>query len=256
MKNHGYIYSPRDPKDYVLGGVSFSPHEVLAIDGKWKNHLPAPEKQLSDYFDTISCVSFTVCNAIEALMRRKFAIHSENSDRALAIASDTTKNGNTVTKVCEIARKILGFIPEEMLPFSEDIKSWEEYHSPNPLNKKYYDEGRIWLNKYIFQHEWVDTDPESLKEGLKYSPLGVSVLAWIKSGDYYVKQKGDNDNHFTLLVGYEEGDHWLVYDTYPASDGVFYKKLSWDYPFGIVKSFSIKKAKQSWLLKWWREILK
>jgi len=75
---------------------------------------------------------------------------------------------------------------------------------------------------------------------LKTSPLGVSVCAWRKQGDVYVKSKNERDNHWTVcVVGYVKDKYWLIADTY-IDDGEPIKKLSWDYPFSYCKRYSIE----------------
>ena len=95
---------------------------------------------------------------------------------------------------------------------------------------------------------------EKLKTELKSSPLGVSVNAWHKAGDLYVKEKGSRDNHWTLLFGYEDGKFWKIYDSY--EDNI--KHLAWDYDFGFVKRYYISRnavEKKTSFMAWLKEIL-
>lgn len=248
LKNFGFKPSVIEIQDYRLGGLSKASREILQPDGQWTTLLPQDEIQQKRSVETMSCVSFGLCNQVEILEKRKYNTISNWSDRYLANASDTDENGNEPTKVYETARKIAGFIPEASLPFDESILSFADYHSPKPLNKKYYDEGRKWLNKWELKHEWIDNDAKSLMEGLKYSPLGVSVQAWLADGEFYYKT--GRDNHWTLLVGYKEGEYWLVYDSYPDTDGDYIKKLRWDYVFGMVKGISISEVKKKCWFSW------
>jgi len=170
------------------------------------------------------------------------------SDRFLAIASSTTFSGNDPKRVAQTLRE-KGAIPEELLPFSDNIKTFNEYHSPNPLPSSLLKEGLKFLDKFEISYEWVTPTPENLMEELKYSPLGVAVEAWQeKDGLYY---GGENPNHFTCLVGYLPGKHWIVYDSYPTTGGSYLKNLAWDYSFKIVMSYSLKKKekKDSWLVE-------
>ena len=248
LKQYGFRPSKIEIQDYKLGGLSKASREVLQFNGQWTTLLPKDEIQKKRNVETMSCVSFGCENQVTILEKRKFGIETNYSDRYLAIASDTDENGNEPTVVYETARKIAGFIPEEMLPFSDDIVSFEDYHSPKPLNKKYFDEGRKWLQKYELKHEWVNTDSKSLMQALQYSPLGISVMAWLADGELYYKPKNGIDNHWTLLVGYKEGEYWLIYDSYPDTDGDYIKKLKWDYAFGMAKGISLEKVvkKKCW----------
>lgn len=245
-----------NPKDHVLGGVFDKSGPVLVEDGQWLKYLPIKEYQ-AKFTETNSCMSFAWLNVMEIMNLRLFGKEVNYSDRYLAIASGTGPNGNTPTKVCETQRSISGAIPEEMLPFSEDIDSQQKYLSPNPLDKKYYDEGRKWLEKYEARHYWVPTDAMSLMLALKKSPLVVSVVAWQENNGIYIRPPGYNDNHATVLFGYVENEYWLIWDSYPDTDGEYLKKLSWDFKFGIAKGANLAiLEKESWWKRWWKNLLK
>src|SRR3990167_284624 len=214
--------------------------------------IPETEHQARNGVETSSCVSFSLNNIKEVLERFIFKKTTNSSDRYLAIASQTTPTGNSPTKVCETARTIAGFIPEEMLPFGDNIMTWEDYMKPQPLNKKYYDEGRKWLAQYELQHAWVKTDTQSLFEGLKRSPLMIAVVAWILGPDgQYIRPPGQGDTHATMLVAAEWEKYWLLYDTYPCSDGSFLKRLDWNFGFNMAKAFKISVVSNK---TWWQKL--
>lgn len=262
FKNYGYIHEERaNPNDHELGGLMGLSYPDVQPDGQWFNFLPYGEQQNINGVETNSCVSFAALTGLEILAKKVFDKEVNHSDRYLAIASDTGPNGNTPTKVLETLRAVAGCIPENLLPFSEDILSLEQYMSPKPLNKKYYDEGRRWLAGYDFKHAWVNTDPDSLMHGLKKSPLIISVVAWQEGADgIYIRPPGVNYNHATLLVGYEEGKYWLVFDSYPGTGGAYLKKLDWNFGFGMAKAIKITAIKKEgfikrltrWLASWFK----
>lgn len=245
-KNTGFITEKRSPEDYVLGGLSKSSRVALNI--KWSDHLPIKENQARRGVDTISCVSFTTLNVIEILLKAQFGKVSNYADRFLAVISETTPRGNSPSKVGQALRK-KGAIPETMLPFSSDIKSFRDYHSPIP--KRLYREAKKFLAKYEVKHEWVDTDPQSLMEALTLSPVGISVYAWRKD-NYYIRPNNVADGHYTCLVDYKENEYWIVYDSY-LNDGDPIKYLAWDYwreGKSIAKGYSLEKKKNdNWLNK-------
>ena len=226
--NHGYKYEAPKFQDYNLGGLSKVSRKILQPDKNWIPFLPLDEAQFKHGVETNSCVSFGLCNQKETLERRLFGEGFNSSDRYLAIASETSETGNTPDKVYETARKIAGFIPEELLPFDESIKSQEDFLQPNPLNKKYFDEGRKWLYKFDLKHEWVGPTEESLKQGLLYYPIGISVEAWFEDVDGFYVRGGGRDNHWTILAA-DGGEFAWIYDTYPGSDGKYLKKVRWDF---------------------------
>jgi len=263
--NHGLIIDKVQPENYVSGAFTKVPKIVLQPDGQWIKFLPADEKQNINGIETFSCASFGTLNALEILFNRQFKLKENYADRYLAIASGTTNRGNSPQTVSETLRKDSGCIDENLLPFSDDIKTFEQYQSPNPLPDNLINKGKKWLAKYVFMHEWVfqggDNKIEKLKENLQYSPIGISVCAWDEYNGLYIKPEGYNDNHWVVGVGYKEPEYWLVLDTYPNSDGIFLKKLVWDYDFQMAKRYYIAEKKTEekvgfWirLLNWFRNI--
>ena len=118
-------------------------------------------------------------------MYRLFGQKINYSDRWVGIIAGTGEGGNDPHTVCEAIRKY-GLIPEEMLPFRDDLKDINEYYSFKGANKEAcYEAGRKWLEQYDFKHEWVysgyipeDEKKNNRKVALKMSPLGISVYAW------------------------------------------------------------------------------
>ena len=143
-------------------------------------------------------------------------------------------------------------IDEVCLPFNDKIENWEEYYSPDPMEDKYIKIGKKWLSKHIVKHEWVLNDDytgkkqETLKDALKYSPIGISVYAWnINDIGLYTKDN-QTDNHWVTLYGYKEGEYWKVFDHYNDTC----KKLVWNYKFGFAKRYYLEKREvESWLQK-------
>lgn len=255
---YGFIEDKIKDTDYILGGFQI-PVNVLQEDGSWLDYLPIRERQLKQGVETQSCVTFATLNVVEILIKRLFDKEENYSDRYLSIASETTPVGNSPSKVADTLRKVSGCINEDLLPFSEDIKTWEDYYSPKPLPENLKRKGKKWLSKYSFKYERVfrggtlKEKQEKLKEGLFYSPLGVSVYAWAERNGMYYKPEGVRDTHYVVLVGYKQGEYWLVFDSYPASDGIFLKKLEWDFDFGMAKRYFIEK--QSVKKNWWRRFI-
>lgn len=70
-KNYGLIIEPRQPEDYLFGGHTKLGNKVLQEDGQWDNYLPLPEAQ-SISIETQACVSFSVLNCAEMLIKRLY----------------------------------------------------------------------------------------------------------------------------------------------------------------------------------------
>ncbi len=239
----GFIAPEILPDHYVLGG-KLVPQDILQPDGQWDGFLPPAEVQLRNGFDPLNCTAFATTNALEMVMAKKFGGTYDKCERAVGIAAGTKYlHGNSPHTVIEIIRTEAGLIDEFELPFDGSITTWDAYYSPDPLPLKLQGRGKEWLSHYTVMHEWVFTDgtlplkQEKLKEALRYSPVGVSVLGWRERDGLFVKRPGEPDNHWTLLYGYEDGKYWKVFDSY---QNVF-KRLAWDYDFGYAKRYHVEK---------------
>ena len=237
--NYGFIEPVLKQEDWVLSGNLDK--IILQEDGQWGNFLPEVEYQKKYGIETSACATFTSLNCLEILFNRVYNLQANFSERYTSILGSTTPLGASPQDVAESMRKN-GVIAQKYLPFDESIETFDDFHSPTPMAEKYLEIGAEWLEYNSIFHDWVvipsDKDkPKQLMEALKTSPLLVSVKAWSSDGEYYVKTKGDRDNHATTLYGYVEGKYWKVFDSY---DNV-HKKLAWDYDFGWAKRFVLAK---------------
>ncbi len=233
------------PEDFVTGDGQLGARvsmPVLMDDGQWDSVVPPAENQLRNGLETMNCTNFNTLTPLEAIMRRNFGVTQDYSERYTGVLTGTTKNGNSPQKVIEEIRKNIGLVPEEMLPFGDDIRAWGQYYSPNPMSRALVAEGRKFLKQYEIGHEWVFEKGVDAVERqgrmmdmLRYSPLGVSVVAWQQGVDgLYFKEPHEDDNHWTAIIGYERGKYWKCRDSYDGD-----KQLEWGYTFGMAKRYSI-----------------
>jgi len=259
MKQYGFIADEIAPEDYVFRGYKKIGGKVLRSDGQWDHLLPEYEPQSRENLDTQNCTVYGTVNCLETLLAHH---HMQDlgsifnfSERYVGVMAGTSPGGNTPHKVIEIIRKESGLIDEHFLPFSEDIKTWDQYYSPDPMSRSLIIKGQLLLKHYKIGHEWVFTGGTveekkiALMDALQYSPIGVSVHAWKKRTGKYWKNPGEQDNHWCTLYGYVEGKYWKVFDHYDDR----FKELEIDYDFGFAKRYSIspKPKKESW----WRTVL-
>jgi len=236
IKKDGDHYSAEAGNLEVKFGASF---EAVNPSGQWVDFIPTGEIQRNPHFDTFGCTVYNTENPIQILHKKKYGYFYEYSERYNGVLAGIKINfGGSPHNAAETYRKN-GAIPYESLPFDESITTPQQFYSPNPMQKKYLDEGRVWLDKYDFGHDWIwDLSQNSIKNMLKYSPLGIGVYAWqydsIKA--VYTKPNWATDNHWTTLVGYVEGKYWIVFDSY-EENGTFLKHLDWNYPFKFAKRY-------------------
>lgn len=246
-KNYGLINERiLDPRDWKFGGITGIENEVLVYDGQWDLWLPPLELQRNDYFETMACVSFASANAIETLLNRKYGADRDYSDRALAKMSGTKKTGNEMSKVANTIRE-LGLMLERYWPFDrEQIKTWDEFYEEIPAD--ILAKADVFLEEYDITWEWVfSTDPEKIKEALKYAPLATAIYAYPPSdANGYLTRIEAWPNHLVLLYGYEDGKCWKIYDQYKNC----YKKCAWDFNFGAKIKFNITKKSETTMPKY------
>lgn len=219
MKNTGFI-TPKITSDHYVMGAGNVNMQVLQPTGDWSDSLPITEKQSTPDFETCNCTGFGTTNLIEMYMFKRFGLKFNFSDRWVGIIAGTKPPGNDPHTVLEAIRQY-GLIPEEMLPFSDDIKTAEDYFSFKGVDKEAcYAEGKRWLQKYSLTHEWVFNPDDSLTDeerlhnmrvALKYSPLGIAVYAW-QADDRGVYVDVFGPNHWTSEYGVDQFQK--IFDSY------------------------------------------
>lgn len=244
MKNYGLIPDEIKIDEYILGSLDPTKTlkgKALVSNGQWGEWLPVKELQRKNYIETSNCTAFGTLNALEILHKMKY--NEKNwCERYLGICSGTTSRGNSVHTVAETLRE-KGCIDENELPFDSSITSLSKYYSPRPMTANYISKGQDWLQEYDFKHQWVfngwhtiQEKQKRLREALTRSPVGISVDAWHKRGDLYVKLN-KNDNHWCTLYGYVEGQYWKIFDSYDNTE----KKVAWNTNFQFAKEYQLKK---------------
>ncbi len=242
-----------------LGGeleIKFGGFSKVNPGGQWMDYTPDGEIQKNNIFDSFGCTMFNTENPIQTYMKKEFGISEEYSERYNGVLSNIRIGfGGSPHTVAESIRKY-GLLPYTLLPFDDTITSAYKYYSPKPMTQNLIKEGQKWLDRFDFGHEWIwDFSHENMKRMLEYSPLGVGVYAWVKnSQDIYYKPSWARDNHWTSIIGYKEGEYWIVYDSY-KENGTFIKQLDWNYPFGFAKRYYLgQKDPNSAILKQGKEL--
>ena len=219
MNHYGYIKDFQTRDNYVLGGLSKVPKVVLMPDGHgWGDYLPEREYQNINGVETYNCTSFGTTSAIEMIMKKKFGLNVNYSDRASGINAGTYPPGNSPHKVAETIRS-KGLLYETFLSF-KDIHNVDEYYTPCPLPDVLKQKCLLWTDRYVFYHEWVL--PKDIKEALKYSPLCIAVgLTYEHEGIFY-KSKGQMDTHWLVLYDFDDVRKvWLLFDSYDLTQKLY-----------------------------------
>lgn len=256
MKQFSYIPATVQADHYVLGGVGSLPKVVLRSDGQWLDVVPPFEAQAKQ-IETFDCSGFGTLNCIEILGHIQ-GYDFNLSDRYMGIVAgtDPKRGGNDPHTVAEALRHY-GAIAEADLPFDDSVKTVEEFYSFKGNDEQSCREaGDDFTKAWTIGHEWVKNgyvgnSQELMKEGLTYSPLGAAGPAWFKDPitGLFISPKNAPANHWFQVVGYVEGQYWIINDSY-LEDGIPIKHLAWDFDFGCVKRYHFVKnavwKKQPW----------
>ncbi len=260
VKDHGFIAPTIEADHYVFGSNKIL-GSVLQENGQWDDFLPEEEVQNVNGLEVYNCTAFGTTSIVEMILKRLGKGQNNYSDRYVGTMAETRPPGNSPHTVAECIRTISGLVDEKLLPFSEDINDVDTYFSLGNDGENLKAIGWEWLKTHDFKHEWVFTTQmtakeriEQLKEALKYSPIGVSVRAWVQDDDgLYIKNEGEGDTHWTVLYGYEEGKYWKVFDSY-SDHGTVKKKLAWNYAYTFTKKYHVA-LKPIIKKRWWEVIL-
>lgn len=219
---------------YFLGASPVPQNPILEDDADWEESLPKEEEQNLFGIETFNCTGFNTTSQIETYEKRAFNEDNNYSDRWVGIiaGTDPTRGGNDPQLIYEAIRKY-GLIPEEMLPFTSDIKNAQEYFSFNGGDKEAcYKAGQEWLKRKKFMHEWVFKPNDSAEVKLravqtayKYSPLAIAVSAWNKDARGLYVALG-NPNHWTGSYGLQQ-TFYKVSDSYDPFRKLVDQELKW-----------------------------
>lgn len=233
--NTGYIQDTFDEKDVWLDEVLGESDVALPKSFRIENlHY---EKQGSYPF----CVSFACTTAAEwkygkegqVLSPAHLFLHANGSERG----STYRNNLNTLVNS--------GAIPYERYPMPDiEVRKKPKGWLTSMRNEAY----RIDFEgaKKIKGYARVVNTPTQLKKALlEHGPVLVGVMA---RGSYYhgyAKREHEGSNHAVLLVGWDERDNWIIFDSLrwvAANDGYGYLDAS--YTFG--NPYVITELPENW----------
>lgn len=239
------IVSKPESSDWVFGSTSLPSYATSEkTEGEWKAYLPINELQRKFSFESQGCVSYSTLNAAETIIKYKYNKEENFSDRFLAKLSDTQRNGNSPNKVAETLRKA-GVVHESEYEWEPDINTWDEFYAPVP--PKLFELAREFLSNYTFKHYYVQGTKEAILDALQFSPVAISVSAWVRDNGIY-KQFGA-DNHFTLCYGFnKQKDAYKVFDSYDDT----FKLYDANAKIAVAKGFYVAKRKERkpWYCLW------
>lgn len=252
IKNHGLVLPEKietreEGAEHILGEGD----PIINPTGQWK--WLNGEEQRRRGIETNGCTVFNTLRAIQTLIKFKTGIQVNYSDRYLANVAKfkgilDPRSGADPHKIAELIRTVAGCLREERLPWSDDIKTVDDYYDVKNLTELMR-EGEQWYNEWEFRHKWVfngGTPQEKavrLKDALTKGTVCLSGVAWVfdSVNQYYIKQVGERDGHWTGLERYD-GENPIIEDSYPESEGDFEKVLAPNYDSNIAKVYYLTLA--------------
>lgn len=219
--NPNFLY-PDIPESAFQFGSGQLVGVPLREDGDWRSYTPPEEHQNRNGVESSACYIEAQQHAIATIQEEQFNLPDQNySARFNAFLSNGTPMGGDPLKGGDSIRHD-GLIPDSMLPFADSVQSWEEFHSFEDSDAALCKiAGQKWLDQWqanydvVFKREEpVEEKYRKLREALKYSPVPISVYAWVEDNGVYIKPPGVRDNHLTEAVYVDEQNRIWVFDTY------------------------------------------
>ena len=220
QRQYGYIPDVQTEKDFVFGSSSI-PQDILQPDGNWREYLPVKELQAPYGFETYACTVFSILTCVEILIKRRYGIEKNYSDRFLAVASGTKNPGNSPRTVADFLRKI-GVVPQDAWPYTPEVNSWDKWATTLP--KELYDLAKDFTDEFDFRYAIVPPYQGDISKALMMSPLMISFYAWRPENGKYIRPRGMTDNHAVAMFDETEGDYREIFDSYDSPN---IKKLEW-----------------------------
>lgn len=233
--------------EHILGALD---KPIINPSGNWIPYLPEKEPQNKNGVETFSCAIYATLNALETLL--KFKGYDVNySDRYIALEGkrlgkiDILKDhGSDPHKIAELIRTTTGLLREDKLPFSDDIKSLDDYYNvAESILFDLFKEGQAWYKDWQLEHEWIFQGGKpnekrlQIQQALPKGTVCASVSAWYFNGQMYYKPEGSTDNHWTQVAA-APVEKYVNFDSYDS----YQKDLDPLYDFQIAKVYYLSEV--------------
>jgi len=237
-------------EDYVFGGFTKLPREVIQEDGQWQKFAPTFEPQAKNY-ETSGCTIFGGQNQIETYINKVFGYEPNYDEAFNYIKAGVTLDGANPQRGYESFRKD-GLIDNRPMP-----ATYEEFSDPDSITASMEREGKEW--EYDFKHEWLKKpSKEDIKEALKYSPIAIGVTAWQEENGLYV-DNGMPNTHWCDCDGYIEDERGIILDAFDSYKHER-KLIHPDHNISVAKRIWIgkrtSKGHSNMFSKWWCRVIK
>lgn len=228
MSDLNYQYVPPNfkypeitPEHYRFGSGELQ-GTPLRPDGDWRDYLPPEEDQNVHGIESSACYIEGQQHTIATLEEEHLKeIDNNYSARFNALLSNGSEDGGDPLKGAESIRTD-GLIPDAMMPFGDNIDSWDDFHSWKDIDesaarlagKQYIAQKKLGYDIIFEKYDALATKYAKLRRALPYSPCPISVTAWYEQDGIYYKPEGAQDNHLVEAVYIDDQNRIYIRDTY------------------------------------------
>jgi len=234
---------PPKPEDWEAKLGATEEHPDINPEADWRDDIIEYELQRNDIFDNWSCVTFTLLNKVQCIIKHQYDEIIDWSKRYVSVGSGTIAGqGNSVNNPCEFLRKS-GTVWETNYPTMTPSMTSAEFFKPIPADikaKECFLKDWQYNHEYLPRYDGLSSKLSVLQAGLKKSPIMVSVEGYYSfDAKGRVIYTGSNIAHEVLLVKLD-ADTAYILDSENA-DGLvpFDIKYKFHYPkVGYVKKLN------------------
>lgn len=253
----GLILKPAEPGHWQVGSGLASQRfggQDLNPSGDWTPYKAQDENQSKGSFDTDACAVFgTMKGWITLANFLGFEDFPKDvSERYSGVECGTTRYGTDPQEVAEITRTKAGVVPQEYMPWTDDIETWDEYYDIK-MADSLLPYGAEYLDKFEFGHEWIFAwgstytpaqKAQMLKDALKRGTVCVSISGYYQfNNGRLTKPVGAQDGHWVQLL--KQDTYGTIHDQYVP----FLKELDANYDHNAAKLFFLQRktpTKKNW----------
>lgn len=265
--HRGLILNPKEEDHWEVGsGLAtqrFGATASLNPNGDWTAYKAQDEHQSILGFDTMLCWVFSTLKPWIMLANfYGFNDFPKNiAERYVGVMADASPSGGDPHYAAEVVRTISGVIPQEVLPWTDDIDTWPEYYHPNPMDTSIISLGAQYLKDFTFGHEWIfawgntytpEQKAQMIKDASKRGTVAYSV-----SGNYRV----NNSGQLTKPVG-EQDTHWVTHLRFDGDIATFHdqydpfeRQLEKNYDHNAAKLYFLSRNTNPVIPSFWQTVI-
>src|SRR3990167_7684665 len=197
IKNYGFSEDliEIEPEAYILGVNSKLPNIVYRPDGQWPTVLYEPQ---AENFESWGCTVWGAQNQAEMFEKEVFGIEPNYDERFTYLNAGVKEGGANPQQAYESVR-LQGVIDNEPIP-----ETFERFLDRAYLTKDRINRGQNWRRtEKDYLHDYLpDTTKQTIKANLIFSPIGLSVTAWMTDEDGFYIDGGQRNTHWCVSYGY------------------------------------------------------